>query len=175
MCIHKFGQKWKQLCYFLATNTLVIVYLVSFRYGLVVRIAGSHPAGPGSIPGNGNLFHLSFEWFFYRMFRGCLELNMSIHFCGFFYKKFKRLGVDYFVCVYKTSLKSLWTLIIDTCKFKTKSIARRKKISTKMGFEPTRAEPIGLAVQRLNHSATSSDRDCKFKTVSRYCMLSSFL
>ena len=25
------------------------------RYGLVVRIAGSHPAGPGSIPGNGNL------------------------------------------------------------------------------------------------------------------------
>jgi hypothetical protein len=32
----------------------------------------------------------------------------------------------------------------------------KKKISTKMGFEPTRAEPIGLAVQRLNHSATSS-------------------
>ena len=27
-----------------------------------------------------------------------------------------------------------------------------------MGFEPTRAEHIGLAVQRLNHSATSSDR-----------------
>ena len=25
-----------------------------------------------------------------------------------------------------------------------------------MGFEPTRAEPIGIAVQRLNHSATSS-------------------
>ena len=31
-----------------------------------------------------------------------------------------------------------------------------KKISTRMGFEPTRAEHIGLAVQRLNHSATSS-------------------
>ena len=30
--------------------------LVSLRYGLVVRIAGSHPAGPGSIPGNGILF-----------------------------------------------------------------------------------------------------------------------
>ena len=29
-----------------------------------------------------------------------------------------------------------------------------------MGFEPTRAEPIGLAVQRLNHSATSSDSCC---------------
>ncbi len=27
-----------------------------------------------------------------------------------------------------------------------------------MGFEPTRAEHIGLAVQRLNHSATSSHR-----------------
>ena len=25
-----------------------------------------------------------------------------------------------------------------------------------MGFEPTRGDPIGLAVQRLNHSATSS-------------------
>ena len=28
-----------------------------------------------------------------------------------------------------------------------------------MGFEPTRAEHIGLAVQRLNHSATSSSVD----------------
>lgn len=27
--------------------------ITAFRYGLVVRIAGSHPAGPGSIPGNG--------------------------------------------------------------------------------------------------------------------------
>ena len=27
-----------------------------------------------------------------------------------------------------------------------------------MGFEPTRAEHNGLAVHRLNHSATSSDR-----------------
>ena len=26
------------------------------RYGLVVRIAGSHPAGSGSIPGTGNYF-----------------------------------------------------------------------------------------------------------------------
>ena len=31
-----------------------------------------------------------------------------------------------------------------------------QKKSTRMGFEPTRAEHIGLAVQRLNHSATSS-------------------
>ena len=28
--------------------------------------------------------------------------------------------------------------------------------STRMGFEPTRAEHNGLAVHRLNHSATSS-------------------
>ena len=33
----------------------------SIRYGLVVRIPGSHPGGPGSIPGNGNFFsHVSF-------------------------------------------------------------------------------------------------------------------
>ena len=31
-----------------------------------------------------------------------------------------------------------------------------KKISTRMGFEPTRAEHNGLAVHRLNHSATLS-------------------
>ena len=31
-----------------------------------------------------------------------------------------------------------------------------KSLSTRMGFEPTRAEPNGLAVHRLNHSATSS-------------------
>ena len=31
-----------------------------------------------------------------------------------------------------------------------------QKWPTRMGFEPTRAEHIGLAVQRLNHSATSS-------------------
>ena len=32
-----------------------------------------------------------------------------------------------------------------------------------MGFEPTRAEHIGLAVQRLNHSATSSGERNKSK------------
>ena len=30
----------------------------SLRYGLVVRISGSHPGGPGSIPGNGKLFSI---------------------------------------------------------------------------------------------------------------------
>ncbi len=34
---------------------------VALRHGLVVRIAGSHPAGPGSIPGGGKyLFSFAF-------------------------------------------------------------------------------------------------------------------
>ena len=33
---------------------------------------------------------------------------------------------------------------------------KKKRIATRMGFEPTRAEHNGLAVHRLNHSATSS-------------------
>ena len=33
----------------------------------------------------------------------------------------------------------------------------KKKNTTRMGFEPTRAEHNGLAVHRLNHSATSSN------------------
>ena len=33
----------------------------SLRYRLVVRIAGSHPAGPGSIPGAGKLI-LHSDW-----------------------------------------------------------------------------------------------------------------
>ena len=39
-------------------NTLALVSLVyhELRYGLVVRIPGSHPGGPGSIPGNGKSF-----------------------------------------------------------------------------------------------------------------------
>ncbi|XP_053298335.1 dipeptidyl peptidase 3 [Pleuronectes platessa] len=37
-----------------------------------------------------------------------------------------------------------------------KLLQRWKKHSTRMGFEPTRAEHNGLAVHRLNHSATSS-------------------
>ena len=40
-------------------------------------------------------------------------------------------------------------------KFKTYIL--RAKMPTRMGFEPTRAEHNGLAVHRLNHSATSSD------------------
>ena len=36
-------------------------YISIIRYGLVVRISGSHPGGPGSIPGNGILFHKYFQ------------------------------------------------------------------------------------------------------------------
>ena len=37
----------------------------SLRYGLVVRISGSHPGGPGSIPGNGKLFSVMVKWLGY--------------------------------------------------------------------------------------------------------------
>ena len=35
---------------------------------------------------------------------------------------------------------------------------KHQNLATRMGFEPTRAEPNGLAVHRLNHSATSSPK-----------------
>ena len=42
-----------------------------------------------------------------------------------------------------------------------------------MGFEPTRAEHIGLAVQRLNHSATSSQlvMEVKVWNISTNCLV----
>ena len=40
-----------------------------------------------------------------------------------------------------------------------KTKKKTKKQATRMGFEPTPAERNGLAVHRLNHSATSS-HDC---------------
>ena len=43
----------------LCLNMHCLAQQISFRYGLVVRIAGSHPAGPGSIPGNGKHFSIS--------------------------------------------------------------------------------------------------------------------
>jgi hypothetical protein len=35
---------------------IVVAVNVIIRYGLVVRISGSHPGGPGSIPGIGKMF-----------------------------------------------------------------------------------------------------------------------
>ena len=50
-----------------------------------------------------------------------------------------------------------------------------KKDSTRMGFEPTRAEHNGLAVHRLNHSATLSPwvgcfYSCPHNAVYHACM-----
>ena len=49
-----------------------------------------------------------------------------------------------------------------------KKVKKYKKNSTRMGFEPTRAEPNGLAVHRLNHSATSSYMVQKIQLHSNY-------
>ena len=41
---------------------------------------------------------------------------------------------------------------------------RKSNISLRVGFEPTREDPIGFQVQRLNHSATTAvDILSKFK------------
>ena len=44
----------------------------------------------------------------------------------------------------------------ETRRVLTSPDESRRDSTTRMGFEPTHAEHIGLAVQRLNHSATSS-------------------
>ena len=46
-----------------------------------------------------------------------------------------------------------------------------------MGFEPTRAEPNGLAVHRLNHSATSSCVSVEYDRCKRKhcCVLGSIV
>ena len=42
------------LMFYLHLENFAVIH--QLRYGLVVRISGSHPGGPGSIPGNGILF-----------------------------------------------------------------------------------------------------------------------
>ena len=49
------------------------------RYGLVVRISGSHPGGPGSIPGNGILLALDIEtkmYVFLNLKKACVSFLM---------------------------------------------------------------------------------------------------
>ena len=46
--------------------------------------------------------------------------------------------------------------IIHSILYPGRKVIKNKNKTTPMGFEPTRAEHIGLAVQRLNHSATVS-------------------
>ena len=51
------------------------------------------------------------------------------------------------------------SVVVNVQFFQVKEVVKKLDMecfSTRMGFEPTRAEHIGLAVQRLNHSATSS-------------------
>ena len=52
-----------------------------------------------------------------------------------------------------------WTTTILPAVVQTVDILQ-KTPATRMGFEPTRAEHNGLAVHRLNHSATSSCKQC---------------
>ena len=46
------------------TFDTVLAFPETVRYGLVVRIPGSHPGGPGSIPGNGNFWSMYFSKFY---------------------------------------------------------------------------------------------------------------
>ena len=42
-----------------------------------------------------------------------------------------------------------------------------KKSALPAGFEPTRGDPIGFQVQRLNHSATTA---CKLLDLVKFCL-----
>jgi hypothetical protein len=55
-------------------------------------------------------------------------------------------------------IKQLWSYfyICPLCTCFAYSKTPAKCVPTKMGFKPTWAEPIGLAIQHPNHSATSS-------------------
>ena len=44
----------------------MFIYLLTVLHGLVVRIPGFHPGGPGSIPGVGNFFVDTFDLEIYQ-------------------------------------------------------------------------------------------------------------
>ncbi len=46
--------------------------------------------------------------------------------------------------------------LITECEEK----AKKKKQALRVGFEPTREDPIGFLVQRLNHSAIAAALTC---------------
>ena len=69
-------------------NTYIVVSFCIFPYGLVVRIAGSHPAGPGSIPGVGKRFLSNYkkailrvlqESTYYYFFTFCSKLDDLVY------------------------------------------------------------------------------------------------
>ncbi|KAL3170275.1 hypothetical protein MRX96_015310 [Rhipicephalus microplus] len=51
------------------------------------------------------------------------------------------------------AIRAVYTLVSQTHHWEDK---KKLSDSTRIGFEPKRAEPNGLAVHRLNHSTTSS-------------------
>ena len=60
------------------------------------------------------------------------------------------------LCAYTKNIaqkKRVYTVTKNVC---TEIEKKKKRFSTRMGFEPMRAEHNGLAVHRLNHSATLS-------------------
>ena len=125
-------------------GSYIHISLATVRYGLVVRIAGSHPAGPGSIPGNGILF-----------------CQLSAVTCVTKHPLLVQKGLMNRVTSISLYQQKVWWFLRNAPVIRywhPKGCA--KKHPTRMGFEPTRAEPIGLAVQRLNHSATSSIGVC---------------
>ena len=99
------------------------------------------------------LMMVLFAALFLIQFKQCLDKFNSA--------KVKWCSFAYFFCWEKRSFPCTSFLeesIILAKEFVTISQEYCKKpIPTRMGFEPTRAEHIGLAVQCLNHSATSSD------------------
>ena len=122
----------------------------------MVRIAGSHPAGPGSIPGTGTPFYLSApvrdhpSSFSPPHFHPSFERAFSINSNRSNYDSEKRSEPEF-----EGDVLLLQARVEESCHCQMLNWEKNKG-PTRMGFEPTRAEHIGLAVQRLNHSATSS-------------------
>ena len=56
----------------------------------------------------------------------------------------------------KSKENRVFTILAKRLAYTVLALEMLIMTTTRMGFEPTRAEHIGLAVQRLNHSATSS-------------------
>ena len=52
---------------------------------------------------------------------------------------------------------------------------KKKRFSQLAGFEPTRAEPIGFQVQRLNHSATTAPVNKILKSEKTLLLFISYL
>ena len=94
--------------------------------GIVVSIAAFQAVDPGSIPGHRKVF---------------LEHAIA--------------KISFTVSVTSESNRNLSRNFSLTSRKFAIRFNNQKIYSTRMGFEPTHGDRIGLAVQRLNHSATS--------------------